>query len=247
MLAQLKLKLTGNHLNYYKSSNLQGVLYEKIDREYVEFLHSQQLHPYSQYVFKKGEEVFWCINTLNTLAYQKLILPLMNEEFKGFCFKNGDFVEVTEKKLAVIQKRELFEEFNSVEGEHQIEFEILTPMSFKQNGQYVIFPDLRLIYQSLMNKYDTASENFGMIDEETLEQLVENSKIITYRLRTARFPMEKMNMPGFMGKLAIRIKGTDTMKRYIRLLFRYGEYSGIGMKTALGMGAIRLVNSSNLE
>ena len=38
----------------------------------------------------------------------------------------------------------------------------------------------------------------------------------------------------------MKIDGTDTMARYARLLARFGEYSGVGIKTAVGMGALRM-------
>ena len=30
------------------------------------------------------------------------------------------------------------------------------------------------------------------------------------------------------------------MSRYIRLLLKFGEYSGIGIKSSIGMGAVKL-------
>ena len=41
--------------------------------------------------------------------------------------------------------------------------------------------------------------------------------------------------------MSVRIHGTDTMSRYARLLFRFGEYSGVGIKSSIGMGAMRIV------
>ena len=80
-----------------------------------------------------------------------------------------------------------------------------------------------------------------MMDEETLIQLEENSEIIRYRLKSIPFPMEGINVPGFTGSIRVKFSGTDTMMRYIRLLLRFGEYSGVGIKTAMGMGAIGLL------
>ena len=31
------------------------------------------------------------------------------------------------------------------------------------------------------------------------------------------------------------------MSKYVKMLVRFGEYSGVGIKTAMGMGAIRIV------
>lgn len=52
--------------------------------------------------------------------------------------------------------------------------------------------------------------------------------------------MEGIKIPSFIGEIGIRINGTDTMARYVKLLARFGEYSGVGIKTAMGMGAFRI-------
>jgi CRISPR-associated endoribonuclease Cas6 len=37
------------------------------------------------------------------------------------------------------------------------------------------------------------------------------------------------------------------MARYARLLFKFGQYSGIGIKTSMGMGAYRLIEKRRNE
>ena len=36
--------------------------------------------------------------------------------------------------------------------------------------------------------------------------------------------------------------GTKTMTNFANMLFEFGEYSGVGIKTALGMGCIKKLN-----
>jgi CRISPR-associated endoribonuclease Cas6 len=86
-----------------------------------------------------------------------------------------------------------------------------------------------------------------MIDEDTLEQLIQNSVVSRYRLKTGVFPVEGRTIPGFIGTISIRFYGTETMMRYIRMLFQFGEYSGIGIKTGIGMGAIQIVEGDNVD
>ena len=38
---------------------------------------------------------------------------------------------------------------------------------------------------------------------------------------------------------------TDTAAKFIRLLLEFGEYSGVGIKTGLGMGAIQIIRRDN--
>jgi CRISPR-associated endoribonuclease Cas6 len=105
----------------------------------------------------------------------------------------------------------------------------------------VIIPEIKYIYQSLMNKYSAASkEEFEMFDSDTLEQLTDCSEIAQYRLKSTCFPVEGIRIPSFKGEICLRMRGTDTMARYARFLLRFGEYSGVGIKSAMGMGAIKL-------
>lgn len=45
--------------------------------------------------------------------------------------------------------------------------------------------------------------------------------------------------------MTIKVTSTDTAAKFIRLLLEFGEYSGVGIKTGLGMGAIQIVRRDN--
>lgn len=62
-----------------------------------------------------------------------------------------------EKRKEWVGKQELLEEFYSGPCRGILNLEFLTPTAFKSNGRYQIFPDMRYIYQSFMNKYSAAS------------------------------------------------------------------------------------------
>lgn len=242
MLAELRMKLEVDEsgFGYHQSSNMQGVLMEQIDPDYAACLHEHGLKPYSQYLLN-GEEKEWIVKTCTQEAYQQIILPLFSQQFMQFTMeKKNQNIKIKEKQLKTTDKNELLNEFYAVECSHYLNLEFLTPASFKSSGKYVIMPDTRYIYQSLMNKYSASSDRMDMYDEETLEQLVSSSSIIQYRLKSTLFPVEGVKIPSFKGEMSIKVSGTDTMARYARLLARFGEYSGVGIKTAMGMGALRL-------
>ena len=118
-------------------------------------------------------------------------------------------------------------------------------MYFKSYGRYINYPDLRLIYQSLMNKYDSVLKEASMFDEDTLDMLVEGSEIVKYNLRSYLFPLQGVKIPSFFGSMTIKVTSTDTAAKFIRLLLEFGEYSGVGIKTGLGMGAIQILRRDN--
>lgn len=248
MLAELRMKLETSEpdFGYYQSSNLQGILMEQIDTNYAQQMHEQGLKPYSQHLEMHTKE--WVVKTCTKEAYQEIILPLSDSAFTQFKIEKKDMqIKILEKNTKTILKKELLEEFYSNTCSHYLNFEFLTPVSFKSSGRYMIMPEVRYIYQSLMNKYSAASTEMNMYDEETLEQLSGSSRIVWYRLKSTFFPVEGVKIPSFKGELSIKIDGTDTMAKYARLLARFGEYSGVGIKTAMGMGALKIKERGQRE
>ena len=239
MYAKLRIELDSSQISYQQSSNLQGVLMEQIDTDYAQELHQYSLNPYSQYVVKEKDKIVWYICTVNEEAYENIILPL--EELKQITIRRKEITtNVVGRSIEVLEESELMKQFYEESCDRYLNLQFCTPTAFKRDGKYVNYPDLRLVYGSLMRKYSAASEELDMYDEETLEELVRNSEIIRYRLQTMPFPLEKVQINGFVGNVCIKIKGTETLANYIRLLCRFGEYSGVGIKTSMGMGAMQL-------
>ena len=172
-------------------------------------------------------------------VYENIILPL--EELKQITIRRKEITtNVVGRSIEILEESELMKQFYEESCDRYLNLQFCTPTAFKRDGKYVNYPDLRLVYGSLMRKYSAASEELDMYDEETLEELVRNSEIIRYRLQTMPFPLEKVQINGFVGNASIKIKGTETLANYIRLLCRFGEYSGVGIKTSMGMGAMQL-------
>ncbi|MCI8634682.1 MAG: CRISPR-associated endoribonuclease Cas6 [Eubacterium sp.] len=249
MLVELRMKLDTceSDFGYYQSSILQGILMEQMDTNYARRMHEQGWRPYSQYL-DTGSCKEWVVKTCTQEAYQEIILPLLSAQFTQFTIEKKNMqIKILEKNSKIIPKKELLEEFYSNSCSHYLNFAFLTPASFKSNGRYIIMPDARYIFQSLMNKYSAASKEMDMYDSETLTQLSENSRIVRYRLSSTFFPVEGVKIPAFKGELSIKTDGTDTMARYARLLARFGEYSGVGIKTAMGMGALKIKERGSKE
>lgn len=237
MYAKLKMRLENTEVSFWQSSNLQGIIMENIDTNYAEKLHGNQLNPYSQYITKENGTPVWNIHTYTEEAYKNIILPM--QKLREITIRKKELhMNIGEKELTTCMEKDLVDEFYTENCSKYLNVSFLTPTSFKQEGKYVIYPDLKLIYGSLMRKYSAASETMDMLDENTLTELVEHSEIIQYRLQTVPFPVEKVRIYGFTGTIVIRVNGPETLARYIRLLLEFGEYSGVGIKTGIGMGAM---------
>lgn len=244
VLAECKLRLSGISTTdyvYNKGSLLQGVLYEMIDSAYVEELHEQGMKPYSQSIIKENDCIIWSVRTLSGEAYEKIIETIVSDKFERFRLKHNDAdVTILNKKIIKIEINSLFQNFYSEDSSRNFVIEFRSPTSFKKDGRYHFYPEIYNIYQSLMSRFDLVSASRGMFSQDTLGQLTSNTEITGYNIKSVRYSLESIGIPAFIGRIYIHINGPQTMVNFARLLFEFGNYSGVGIKTALGMGYIHV-------
>ena len=153
MYAKLRIELDSSQISYQQSSNLQGVLMEQIDTDYAQELHQYSLNPYSH------------ICTVNEEAYENIILPL--EELKQITIRRKAITtNVVGRSIEILEESELMKQFYEESCDRYLNLQFCTPTAFKRDGKYVNYPDLRLVYGSLMRKYSAASEELDMYDED---------------------------------------------------------------------------------
>lgn len=242
MLTQLTLKLKGEEpLSYQMSSRFHGFMMEQLPRDYGEVLHRSQLHPYSQYLEKRENQWYWVVQCLTKEAAEIIIEKGLSHTDEIVLNNRNTVIKVTEKKYQSLSMKEIAEEFYWSQCSRIIRIRFVTPTAFKQKGAYLFFPDIRCIYQSLMNKYDAVVTNETMMDEDTLNYFCDNTLIIGYDIKSVFYHLEHIKIPAFIGSVTFRITGSQTMVNFANALFCFGEYSGIGIKTSLGMGAIHII------
>lgn len=241
MYAKLVMELKSEKaLSIHMSSLFHGAIMDLIPRDYADVLHVSEIKPFTIHLEKREGVFFLVCSTLNQQAYTVLIENLLMH-LSNFHIKHHNLdVQIIDKKLFKQEKQMLAKSFYNQDCSRIVEIEFLTATAFKQNGEYVFFPDVRLIYQSLMNKYDAMNQKESFFDVEVLEKLCETTKITGYALRSTHFHLEGVKIPAFLGKLRLKILTNQTMVNFANVLFEYGRYSGIGIKSSLGMGAIEL-------
>lgn len=245
MLAKLDIEFTCEEkINYNIGSSLHGLLMQMIDSEYAEYLHNNALKPFSQCINKiqQPNTYLWQISTINKNAFERLITPILNFNKNTLTLtKNNIELNVQKKTIhSTITYEELANKCFEENNKNKIKLKFITPTTIKVNGDYQLFPDLKTFYPSLLNKWNTFCSEISLDDEETKQHLINYSKIVDYKLRSTRFYMEKVKINSFMGVVDIRFFGPQTLTNISNLLFKYSEYTGVGAKTALGMGGVRI-------
>ncbi len=226
------------------SSLFQGCLMEMIDSEYAAKIHSMSINPYSQYIQYHEDEVKWIIATLDKESYEQIIVKINDKISDKITLKYNDMeFEVIDKEISSLTgedmlKSRFFEDYNKY-----ITIRFLTPTSFKSDGRHQNYPTVKWIIQSLMTKADAFDEKNQFYDEVILEKLQNDIIITSYNLRSTKISLEKVKINSFVGSITFCINSSQGLINLVNYLLHVGEYSGVGIKTSMGMGAISVKSS----
>lgn len=217
---------------------LYSCLLSKLPFDYAEQLHEQEMTPVSQFLHydRDTETNLWQITLLNRETVE-LFCPLLD---------GLTTLELNTGRVELcLREKEAFtaEEFISYAREKTPNrwetLRFLTPTGFKQNGRYVLVPQERLIIQSLLNKWNTVFPEYPLDDEDAITPLLEGLHISGYSLRSTRFPLKENKIPGFTGSITFEARLAAPIMEIWNLLLTFAAFSGVGIKTALGMGGVK--------
>lgn len=222
---------------------LQSVLMECADDSYVEQLHASTLNPYSQYccILDDGG-IVWRMSALTDEAASRLLEPAGKIESFTLRNINASF-SVVRKTCEMVGVDRLLDILKNCE-ESSFRVSFVAPASFRSKGQYVIVPDVRLMFQNLLMRYNQVYAGDSEIDAATVDYIAEHTRISSYALRSRYFSrtMDKADkIPAFVGNITLHVSGPQSLKGLVAMLLHFGEASGIGVKTSMGMGGIRLI------
>lgn len=249
MLKTLEIKFTlpsSIKLNQAIGSIMQGVLMERIDRDYASFLHKQSLRPYSQYIFfsKKQNCLIWRISALNQQAADEILSPLFNLPYSVFLRHKQTRITTVSKEIVYENTYEnLAQKYlslpNNPDEKKIIDFNFITSTAFKSQGKYIIFPEIHYILSSLLNRWNSFSQTDFLNDKAVSANLQRYLYVADYKLNMRPFSLEGVRVPAFVGTYSVGIVKNDMAQKIISLLAEFARLSGVGIKTAIGMGAVQ--------
>jgi CRISPR-associated endoribonuclease Cas6 len=140
--------------------------------------------------------------------------------------------------------KEIFEQASHTDI--KFNFELKTPMVFKQGDILNPLPMPLLFFKSLHKRWNSHSEI--KLNDEFLSLVEKYVFISRYKLQTDHYPVEKqLEINGSVGKLefSVKKKVPEEFIQYLNILSDYAFFSGVGYKTGVGMGQInRLVDKA---
>ena len=141
-----------------------------------------------------------------------------------------------------------------------LEFDSLTTfnrVSLKNKAygnHYARLPLPQYVFPGLARRWGELAppELVGMVQKERIERYVEEEGVVIedYDLRTHQVNFVKHPQRGFLGTCSYQLRGPDeettpemplTVRQQLYLLAQLAFYCGVGYKTPMGMGRVRLI------
>jgi len=234
----------GTLVNASWGSLMHGAVMELLPLSVSASLHEPGVKPWAQYVAQDAAgKVTWIVSALTDEMDQALKASLLDRLPMPWNLRQKGF-QITVNQPAVNERLTYAEladkHFKQDEAPRRHKLRFCTPTTFKTAGKHVLFPTSDLILNSLMQRWDAFAEGLSLGDPEVREHLGTHVQIRDYRLASSSYSVDSAWIKGFVGQLDLSVTGPEALCRVASLLLEYGRFSGVGIKSALGMGGVRL-------
>ena len=216
---------------------LQGWMMSNLDSDLAKQLHHERIRPYSLSVLTTKDNYILSFNFLND-ELANILLPILVE--MNSIELNSKKISIESKKSYSLSLSDLATNFYKEDVPREFEIYFKTPTGFKSDEKNIFMPDVYYIFQNLMSRYGEITEGTPFVERELLSEICKSTNIVSYRIQSSYYPVHKSYIPGFIGKIKLRCSGSQTLVNYIGMLLNFAEYSGVGIKTTMGMGAVNV-------
>lgn len=216
---------------------LYAWMLEQVPRIYGQELHMEGETPISQSLWfdRETQQTVWTVQLL-TDEMISVFSPVLDELH---CIQ----LRGTELQASLIGQNEtdgsqLLQQARQLDNERRTRFCFATATAFKSDGRYAIFPQEKWLLQSLALKWNLICPAMPLDDEDAFAALEKGIHIVDYSLRTVRYPLKNVKIPSFVGNIVIESCLPAPLQEIWQLLVCLAPYTGVGIKTTLGMGSI---------
>ena len=226
----------------YLGSVLHGVLMDYLSDDIADQLHHEFAYsPLKQRIYHKNKKIIWEIVCMSDNLFKEVVKLFSSKNSLLLKYYQTN-IDIQSFQIEKINVQNMMNQLLQVEDlSRYVRLNIQTPMSFKYQNSYMIFPDVKRFFRSIMIQFDAFFEEYRMYDKETLNFLEKNVNIVDYKLKSTRFNLKKVKIPSFTGEIVFKIKGPLPFLQLTHFLLKFGEFSGSGIKTSLGMGKYSII------
>ncbi|MBW4566394.1 MAG: CRISPR system precrRNA processing endoribonuclease RAMP protein Cas6 [Mojavia pulchra JT2-VF2] len=209
------------------------------DDALAEYLHQQESVPFTltiEYTAPKKMQL------RITLLKQELLAPLLwglHSDLGGEIILAGVRCRLSE--WIDISQTSSFAKLVQIPGQNIIKLQFLSPTSFKQSGAVQPFPLPDLVFNGLLRRWN----NFAPTQLK-FPEIKWNSLVSAFELKTYSLKLEGGAEIGAQGWVMYRFPDSEQAK-IATVLAHFAHFSGVGRKTAMGMGQTRVVEKLEMN
>ena len=227
-----------------KPKVIHGIFFSLFSKEVGEYFHSPIVKPFSLFCplcFKSSkEEIKSFTLEINLLDFS--LFPYLSREFLIRSEDKEFSVEGVRVKLQSIRaiKSATYEEIleNGFQTKDLI-IDFLTPTTFKKGKYDFILPEPYLIFKNLIKRWNTFSPK--KLDYQLLQYVKENIIVAGCWIKSQKTEISpKAKITGFSGRVFLYATKEAEENRLLNALLQFAEFAGIGRKTTMGFGKVKL-------
>ena len=109
------------------------------------------------------------------------------------------------------------------------------------NHQFQLFPEPAFVWESLLRVWNRSTPEYLNMEKQTLGDCVRSSiTLASCALETTILHFPKYVQKGFVGRCTYQLTGDSPLLANLTTLAAFAYYAGIGYKTTMGMGQVRV-------
>lgn len=226
-----------------QGSLFHGLLMNHFDQDYAAHLHQTNLAEFRQSVHRLSKnKIRWTLTSLTSDA-NKAIIDFVNEQSASI------YLDKKATKLTRVDYQESFKTdyrhiYKKTLEKFPVDYIMLdfqTATAFRSQKRYIKRPDIRLILQNISFRQNDLQTDI-QFEKHYFKELAQSCSIIMDDTRTVKYPIGGQQIPAYQGKILVKLSGNDTEKYHTTYLLNLANYTGLGIKTALGMGCVVTTN-----
>ncbi len=211
---------------------LHGAVMGLIPSGFADELHKNSVQPFSMYCLydEKSEKAIVRVYALSDKA--RIINNALSDtdEIKIYGISSP-----IKKINSVSREIDINEEADKIKD--KVRLNILTPAIYRSGGRSFCTPELTRFFRSTAEKFTLFT---GEGDTDYLCGLISKIHLTDYSLSGKSYNISGNIYNGMTGFVDIPITKKDADKEFFKKLLVFSQYSGIGAKTAMGMGGVKI-------
>lgn len=228
-----------------KPKYVHGIFFSLLEEGLAERMHRGRVKPFAlrfQRLMRAEEELdrfFLEVSFLQEELFPSFLSSLILRESQPTI--NGLSLRYLKKPYI---KEENVKSYSRIYEEAQprdtIVLDFLTPTSFKRGSFDYPLPEPRLIFRGLIRKWQIFSDL--KIDLDLREVVDNHIHIAGAWIRTRKMELsDRAKFTGFTGRVVLYADvRKEAVLKWLNALAAFGEFAGVGRKTTMGFGAVRV-------